>query len=860
MLPNPNAPRLLLIDQDLNRARRIGAVLEQQGYYVQNAYNVGDALFAAETSRFNAALINTDMRDRDGTPILDLWRSAPRAVRLPFLNLNGFTLDQPGQETVILNPLLQLINSPVVNSSTTGANGADNAAASVTTGGDSSSQLRRDVAELQTLAALSQSVSSSLDLSEVLNQIVDAATSLTSADEGMLLLPDETGTALVIRAMKGIDSESARSFRIKTEDNLAGRVFTSGQSVLVGAQGRQKLKTEYFVNALLYVPLTYKSQTIGVLGVNNRRSEHSFSPHDRDLLLALAAHASIALANARLYEQQVAQTRQLATLVEAGRVVNSTLALDAVLTSICQQIIRALAVSGCLIDESTSDNGDLRALAASRRVVWPLGKGPSFDLEARPAFKTAITQNMYYLVSANSTQAGWTTERNYLERIGVDHLMMLPLRANGQVGNSPNANTVNDQPVGALELFYPIGSEQPDINSDFRRLVRTLAGPMSLAEPDEALRLAQSLLDQTGACRCVLWLYDPDGRLTQCLDYGDQIWLGDRRPRGTTGSLKLADLATKQLSTHPLVSKRDGVQAVLSLPLMLRGRTIGAVTVYNVREPHHYSAEENDLARALVSQAATAIENARLFHDLDRSLSDLKTAQIKLVESARLSAIGELAAVVAHQIDNPLTAVLGNAEYLLQDMAADDPKRDALETILRAGRRAHTVGNRLLSMARRGTELDQLQVIDANTTINAVLELVTAHVQRAHISLNVDLSAAVLNVRTLPGQLEDVWLNFILNARYALLNSPEAVIEVRSRIDEDYAVITVSDNGPGIPLDYQTHLFDAFFTTKPAGEGTGLGLYICKQIVERAKGTITLDSAPGSGTRFTVRLPLVPEE
>jgi two-component system NtrC family sensor kinase len=293
---------------------------------------------------------------------------------------------------------------------------------------------------------------------------------------------------------------------------------------------------------------------------------------------------------------------------------------------------------------------------------------------------------------------------------------------------------------------------------------------------------------------------------------------------------------------------------------MLRGRTIGAVTVYNVREPHHYSAEENDLARALVSQAATAIENARLFHDLDRSLSDLKTAQIKLVESARLSAIGELAAVVAHQIDNPLTAVLGNAEYLLQDMAADDPKRDALETILRAGRRAHTVGNRLLSMARRGTELDQLQVIDANTTINAVLELVTAHVQRAHISLNVDLSAAVLNVRTLPGQLEDVWLNFILNARYALLNSPEAVIEVRSRIDEDYAVITVSDNGPGIPLDYQTHLFDAFFTTKPAGEGTGLGLYICKQIVERAKGTITLDSAPGSGTRFTVRLPLVPEE
>src|SRR5258706_12351082 len=133
--------------------------------------------------------------------------------------------------------------------------------------------LQQQLAELKTLSNLGRSISSTLELSEVLNQIVEAATTLTRAEEGLLLLPDEEGRALYIRAMKGVDDDSARNFRVKTEDPLVGRVYTTGEPAIMSDRGWQRVKTEYFVKSLVYVPMTVKGQTIGVLGVNNRVAE-----------------------------------------------------------------------------------------------------------------------------------------------------------------------------------------------------------------------------------------------------------------------------------------------------------------------------------------------------------------------------------------------------------------------------------------------------------------------------------------------------------------------------------------------------------------------------------------------------------
>src|SRR5262249_54920049 len=135
------------------------------------------------------------------------------------------------------------------------------------------------------------------------------------------------------------------NFRVKTEDTLAGRVYATGQPVLIGAQGPQKVKTEYLVNSLLYVPIIYEIQCIGVLGVNNRNSEELFLPRHQDLLQNLASFAAIAMENARVHEETIERTRELQTLVEASQILNSSLLLENILPNICEELMRIVHVN-----------------------------------------------------------------------------------------------------------------------------------------------------------------------------------------------------------------------------------------------------------------------------------------------------------------------------------------------------------------------------------------------------------------------------------------------------------------------------------------------------------------------------------
>jgi len=233
-----------------------------------------------------------------------------------------------------------------------------------------------------------------------------------------------------------------------------------------------------------------------------------------------------------------------------------------------------------------------------------------------------------------------------------------------------------------------------------------------------------------------------------------------------------------------------------------------------------------------------------------------KQAMNRVSEIEREAILGRYMAEMRPTLNNALTSILGNAELLMDELARDDSARDLAETIVHAGNRAHVVVNRLLSLSRRDAASELPQPIDLRDTVDGVIGLVSAYIQRAHVRLNVRRAPVALELIATPNNLEDVWLNLLMNAVHAVRTTAEPVIAVRVWSESGCAVVSIADNGHGIAPEHVPRIFEAFFTTKPSGEGTGLGLYICKQIIDQLGGTIDVYSVLGSGTQFTVRIPL----
>jgi two-component system NtrC family sensor kinase len=186
--------------------------------------------------------------------------------------------------------------------------------------------LERRVQELEALAKIGRSIRAGLDLDEMLTMIVDAAVRLTEAEEGCLLLLDEESGELFMRASKNFDQEFTQTFRIRSTDSLAGQVIESGEVVVLDESSPQKIKTAYFVHALIYVPLTLRGEPMGVLGVDNREAGRTLTREHIQVLNALADYAAIAIDNARLYERSESQRSKLEAIIAQTK--NGVLVLD----------------------------------------------------------------------------------------------------------------------------------------------------------------------------------------------------------------------------------------------------------------------------------------------------------------------------------------------------------------------------------------------------------------------------------------------------------------------------------------------------------------------------------------------------
>ncbi|NLX11024.1 MAG: GAF domain-containing protein [Chloroflexi bacterium] len=864
-----NAAHILVAESNPDAMSFTAGILEDAGYNVQKAYYAGDALFAMEHGHLDLVLIDVGMRDRNIPSLVEAIASNPRFATIRWLALLDPHERDPQQYldqgayvclTRPFNPdeLLQIIRQ-VLQAQHDSTESAP-ARTATPQNKNTSELLERRLIEQRTLSDLARSLSAVLNLDALLTQVVEAAVTLCSAEEGLLLLPDDEAKALYIRAGKGIDHETASNFRIKTQDTLAGQVFHSGQPILIGDQGWQKVKTEYLVQSLLYVPLSLKGKIIGVLGVNNRKTDRTFTEHDTGLLQDLAAHAAIAIENARLYEESLVRTRELITLVQASEAANSTLAIDRVLSAIAGQLIGALDVNQCFIGEWVPGQDHLDTLALCYRALWRQGAGPTLPLQRGSAVEQALSHQRPMLTTPGDSHplAAWLPHLH-----NAQHIVYIPL-------------STQNQPIGMVALYH-IRAPYPENNPPSTGRIQHIAleGVLRLtSSPPEhqqqhLFRTAQQLLDISGADWCDLALWNAGRQqLDVLLSYGEAIWPEAPKPmlpldRFPQISHTLAEQAPFTGASAPdelcyLVETAYG-QSFLGVPLIIRGQIGGIVILIDTLRQRAFERRQVELAQALISQAANALANARLYRDLEISLEELHRTQAKLVQTARLTAMGELAAAVAHQINNPLTTILGDTELILQDLPQEDLNYEGLEAISRAGRRAHEVVRRLLAMARQNSPDDvAYEVLEINESVENTLTLVKSHVQQGNVSLTIRLADNLPPILGIRGELEDVWLNLLLNARDAVANRPNPKIGIATRYNaaEDVIEAAVWDNGVGIPEEMLPNVFAPFFTTKPVGEGTGLGLHICHQIIEKCKGSIRVQSVYNEGTRFVVYLPV----
>lgn len=254
----------------------------------------------------------------------------------------------------------------------------------------------------------------------------------------------------------------------------------------------------------------------------------------------------------------------------------------------------------------------------------------------------------------------------------------------------------------------------------------------------------------------------------------------------------------------------------------------------------------------------------RIMERIDELEREMAALNAQVVEAGKLGALGEMAAGIAHEINNPVAIMMEEAgwiEDLLVDMPPDDPVAPeiarSVAQIRRQGTRCRDITHKLLSFARKSDR--DLHRVEVNVLLRELASLCDQRALNTAVSVSLDLQADLPPVWASSSELQQVFLNLFNNA-FDAMEGQGGTLQVASRLTaEDMIEVTVADSGPGIPESILQRVYDPFFTTKPVGKGTGLGLSICYGIVKKLGGELKVASLIGVGTSFRVLLPRAPE-
>jgi len=418
-------------------------------------------------------------------------------------------------------------------------------------------------------------------------------------------------------------------------------------------------------------------------------------------------------------------------------------------------------------------------------------------------------------------------------------------------------------------LRRTMGASTVDAESHVRILHRIGEAISATLDVDEVLRIAlDALTHVTGHEISSLHLLSADGSTLhlrgdrglrpRLREINRTLAIGQGLIGGVAATGKTLHWAHVSESADLLPAARaavtqEGIHAFVCVPIHSRGRILGALSLGR-RTREAFSESEIALVEACANQIGLALQNAQLYSATRRQLEDLMSAEAQLIAGDKLSTVGKLAAGLAHETRNRLTAILGQAELLL--MGSDDPakSRERLHTIVQeTSRAAQMLQNLLRFTSGHAAERHPCRLEDQ---VQWVVELKSHQLRRDGVKVVTDFGK-VRPVMADEGQIQQVLLNLVQNAHQAMAaHKGERVITVRlSEPGGQNVRLEVLDSGPGIHPNVLPRIFEAFTTTKAPGEGTGLGLWVSYSIVEQHQGSLRAVNRPEGGAAFIVELP-----
>ena len=686
---------------------------------------------------------------------------------------------------------------------------------------------QQDLVVLQRIASM---VNRSLDLPTILGAALEELTGLLGMEAGFIrLLPGRDGGARAL-IHRGFGTETVSALDGGEQWSAGSEGEGEGPPVLIQNLAEdpntdllsQALRNEGFKFFALY-PVRFGNRLVGSLGLGNRRAKAQ-AEWQEALISAAAEILGVAVVNTRLQEQAGKLSEDLVALQEVNKIISRGFDLEDIIRRIVVEGKRLVKTSQChlfLLDDrqqrlvgsasTQAENLDIR------RVMIPLSE-PSTAV-------TALTEKRTIAVDGVPSVQG--PLQALIESMGWSAAIFAPL-------------ITKEQAIGVL------------ICSDDSRERRFSQEEISRAETlahQAAIALENARLFQVVSRSQKEWETTFDA-MQDCVSVHD-----------TSGKVIRANVAlARRLKTIPqkVIGKYCSELYSTVGPDGPRCGHVGSL------QSEGLIVEEVELPEMggtfQVSVGPWYDKNNRLAGSIHvaKDISNEKLLQQQLIQSEKLSAIGELISGIAHELNNPLTGVMGYSQLLQMRGDLDERARDSLVKINNLATRCQKIVQNLLSFARK--QKPERTLTSVNEILERTVELRSYELQVNNIAILLELDPQLPRTIADKHQLQQVFLNVITNAEQAMLETKgRGKLGIRTRSDTagGRVVIEITDDGPGIPEQHLTRIFDPFFTTKEVGKGTGLGLSLAYGIIKEHAGNIYARSKLGEGSTFVIELPVI---